>query len=100
MAKTFFHSNVELDALYDLGLVQAGPTLCSAVARGQHLEDSGALSFGSEAARHKVCDFVGDLSLLGGHGGNGLHGHFVSWDASHGDQIAFLNCLLINDELA
>lgn len=78
-AKSFFHSSVELDCLYDLGLVQAGPTLCSVVALGYVLEDPGEVTYGEvETSRHKLTDFIGDLALLCRNGYILVVGHFVS----------------------
>merc|ERR1719316_2218974 len=81
-AKTFFHSEFEVDALYDSGLVQAGPSLCALVALGQTFDEPSEVTFPhDEAARHKVIDFTGDLSLLtlGGQGGIPI-GHLVAWN--------------------
>merc|ERR1712083_132158 len=99
-AKTFYHSEFELDALYDSGLVQAGPSVCAIVGMGETFQNPGEVTFpDDEASRHKVIDFVGDLSLLssGGQGGIPI-GHFVAWNADHTLQIKF--CIrLWNEQL-
>merc|ERR1719262_1921186 len=51
-AKTFYHSEFELDALYDSGLVQAGPTLCAIVGMGETFDEASQVTFpNDEAAR-------------------------------------------------
>jgi len=94
-AKTFYHSEFELDALYDSGLVQAGPTICALVGMGEVFQDPGEVTFpDDEAARHKVIDLTGDLALLSqeGHGGIPV-GHFVTWNANHNLQLKFCDQL-------
>lgn len=88
-AKTFYHSEFELDLLYDAGLVQAGPTLCSIVGMGNTFLDSGEVTFpDDEASRHKIIDFIGDLSLLSREGQGGIPiGHFTAWNANHSLQV-------------
>lgn len=90
-AKSFYHSEFELDALFDSGLVRAGPTGVSVVAQGEDYLDPTEVTFPlDEPARHKVVDLLGDLSLLneGGQGGLPL-GHFVAWKADHALQTKF-----------
>merc|ERR1712060_623612 len=84
-AKTFFHSEFELDALYSYGLLQSGPTHCTIVGMGETFQDAGEVTFpDDEAARHKIIDFTGDLALLSTNGNDGLPiGHYVAWNADH-----------------
>jgi UDP-3-O-acyl-N-acetylglucosamine deacetylase len=98
-AKTFYHSEFELDALYDSGLVQAGPSACAIVGMGETFQNPGEVTFpDDEASRHKVIDFVGDLSLLSSNGQGGIPvGHFVAWNADHVLQIKF--CIRLWNEL-
>merc|ERR1711904_74505 len=90
-AKTFYHSEFELDSLYDTGLVQAGPTICAIVGMGEIFQDPGEVTFpDDEAARHKIIDLAGDLSLISLEGQGGIPiGHFISWNADHELQILF-----------
>jgi len=90
-AKTFYHSEFELDSLYDSGLVQAGPATCSIVGMGEIFQDPGEVTFpDDEAARHKIIDLAGDLSLISLEGQGGIPiGHFISWNADHELQILF-----------
>jgi len=90
-AKTFYHSEFELDLLYDSGLVQAGPTYCAIVGMGNSFQDPGEVTFpNDETARHKVIDLTGDLALLTLNGHWGLPvGHFVAWNANHVLQLKF-----------
>jgi len=98
-AKTFYHSEFELDALYDSGLIQAGPSICAIVGMGETFQNPGEITFpDDEASRHKVIDFVGDLSLLSNNGQGGIPvGHFVAWNADHVLQIKF--CIRLWNEL-
>jgi UDP-3-O-acyl-N-acetylglucosamine deacetylase len=52
---------------------------------GETFQDPGEVTFPEdEAARHKVIDLTGDLSLLSQNGQGGLPiGHFVAWNADH-----------------
>jgi UDP-3-O-acyl-N-acetylglucosamine deacetylase len=94
-AKTFYHSEFELDALYDSGLLQGGPTLCAIVGMGDSFHDPGEVTFpGDEPARHKVIDLAGDLALLSQEGQGGLPlGHFVAFNADHALQLKFCTAL-------
>jgi UDP-3-O-acyl-N-acetylglucosamine deacetylase len=98
-AKTFYHSTFELDALYDSGLVQAGPTFCAIVGMGESLHDPAEVSFpDDETARHKVLDLTGDLALLSREGNGGLpRGHVLSWTTDHILQTKF--CALVCNDL-
>merc|ERR1712113_611354 len=98
-AKTFFHSEFELDALYSYGLIQSGPTHCAIVGMGETFQDAGEVTFpDDEAARHKIIDFTGDLALLSTNGNDGLPiGHYVAWNADHVLQINF--CIQVFNEL-
>lgn len=90
-AKTFYHSEFELDALYDSGLVQAGPTLCAIVGKEHVFQNPEEVTFpDDEAARHKIIDLNGDLALLcrSGNGGTPV-GHFLAWNADHSLQLKF-----------
>ena len=77
----------ELDALYKQGLAKGGSTDNALV-----ITDTGYMNqprFSDELARHKILDFIGDLSLLGMQ----LKGQFILVKPSHQGNIAFLKYL-------
>ncbi len=91
-ARTFgFLKDVE--ALWDRGLALGG-SFENALVLDEQKVINGPLRFPDEFVRHKILDFVGDLSLLG----HPLTGHFKAFKAGHNLHLQAVRFLLENQE--
>lgn len=76
-ARTFGFAD-QVAKLRDMGLIQGGSLENALVCDGNGWLNP-PLRFENEAVRHKLLDFIGDLSLLG----NIPRGHYIAYKASH-----------------
>lgn len=74
----------EIEFMRKAGLIK-GANLASAVVIGRKNILNDALRYPDEPVRHKILDFIGDMSLLGAP----LQGHFLAWRAGHSVNAAF-----------
>jgi UDP-3-O-acyl-N-acetylglucosamine deacetylase len=68
----------EIETLRRANLIK-GANLASAVVIGKKAILNESLRFPEEPTRHKILDFIGDLSLLGCQ----FKGHFLAWKSGH-----------------
>ena len=83
----------DVPSLRERGLALGG-SLENAVVLDKSGVISGELRFPDEFIRHKILDFIGDLSLVGFH----LVGHFIVKKAGHGLHLQVVRFLLDNPE--
>lgn len=83
----------DVPGLLERGLALGG-TLKNAVVLDKSRAISGELRFPDEFVRHKILDFIGDLSLLG----FPLAGHFIAKKAGHGLHLKVVRFLKDNPE--
>ncbi|MFQ6070771.1 MAG: UDP-3-O-acyl-N-acetylglucosamine deacetylase [Candidatus Aminicenantales bacterium] len=83
----------EVPSLLKEGLARGG-SLVNAVVLDEKGVIGGKLRFADEFVRHKIIDFVGDLSLLG----HPLIGHFRGYKAGHSLHLKAVRFLLENHE--
>ncbi len=83
----------DVKALWDKGLALGG-SFENALVLDEQKVINGPLRFPDEFVRHKILDFVGDLSLLG----HPLTGHFRAFKAGHNLHIQAVRFLLENPE--
>lgn len=74
----------ELEWLLGRGLLRGG-SLASSVVIGRKAIINNSLRFDDEPVRHKILDFIGDISLLG----KPVAGHFLASRAGHRVNAAF-----------
>lgn len=92
-ARTFgFLKDVE--RLWDQGLALGG-SLENAIVLDKNGVLSGPLRFDDEFVRHKIIDFIGDLSLMG----HPLIGHFNAHKAGHSLHLKAVRFLIENPEV-
>lgn len=89
-ARTFGFVN-EVPSLREKGLALGG-SLKNAVVLDKSSVISGELRFHDEFVRHKILDFIGDLSLVG----FPLIGHFIAKKAGHGLHLQVVRFLIDN----
>ena len=83
----------EVPALLQDGLARGG-SLANAVVLDDDGVMGGSLRFSDEFVRHKILDFVGDISLLG----YPVAGHFKAYKAGHRLHLEAVRFLLDNSE--
>jgi len=87
-ARTFvLHRDV--DRLRQMGMVKGGSLENAIVVDDDGLLNKEPLRFRDEFVRHKVLDFLGDLSLVG----RPLRGHFISVRSGHASNVRFVRKL-------
>jgi len=88
-ARTFgFLRDVEM--LQNMGLAQGGSLDNAIVLDDEGVMNEAGLRFDDEFIRHKILDFIGDISLAGAP----IHGHFMVSRSGHAANINFLRHLL------
>lgn len=94
LARTFCCKD-DIQAMLDAGLIRGGMEGTALVADGTQWYNEHEVRFpSSEAARHKILDLIGDLSLLAEGGHAGLpHGHIVAFKSGHDMHIRFARML-------
>lgn len=78
-----------IEPLQKQGLIKGGSLENSLVYGKDGFINPGPLRFNDELVRHKILDFLGDLSLFG----QRITGHFVIICGGHTSHVAFLNAL-------
>lgn len=78
----------ELEMLLQ-GHVKGGSLESAIVVKDKEILNPGGLRFQNEFVRHKVLDFIGDLSLLG----YNLVAHYIAIKAGHKDHVEFARTL-------
>lgn len=83
----FFH---EIEMAVKMGMIRGGSLSNAVVIGRKSVINPGGLRFDDEPLRHKVLDFLGDISLLG----RPLSGHFMISRGGHKTNAAFLTKLI------
>jgi UDP-3-O-[3-hydroxymyristoyl] N-acetylglucosamine deacetylase/3-hydroxyacyl-[acyl-carrier-protein] dehydratase len=92
-ARTFvLERDVEL--LRSKGMIQGGTLQNAVVVRPDGILNREPLRFEDEFVRHKILDFLGDLSLLG----RPARGHFLSVKSGHASNVRFVQRLAASEE--
>jgi UDP-3-O-[3-hydroxymyristoyl] N-acetylglucosamine deacetylase/3-hydroxyacyl-[acyl-carrier-protein] dehydratase len=92
-ARTFvLERDVEL--LRSKGMIQGGTLQNAVVVRPDGILNQEPLRFEDEFVRHKILDFLGDLSLLG----RPARGHFLSVKSGHASNVRFVQRLAASEE--
>lgn len=76
------------------GAVKGGSLESAIVIKGKEILNPEGLRFQNECVRHKVLDFIGDLSLLG----YNLVAHYVAIKAGHKDHVEFARKIDIKEK--
>lgn len=94
LARTFCCKE-DIQPMLDAGLIRGGMEGTALVADGDRWYNEHEVRYPtSEAARHKILDLIGDLSLLAEGGHAGLpHGHIVAFKTGHDMHIRFARML-------
>lgn len=93
-AKSFVSSLDELYSMRDEGYVKGGVEGVLLVPEGSEWVQEDLMHFPNEAARHKIVDLIGDMSLLSLGGMSGLpYGHIIAHNADHALHLKFIRAL-------
>lgn len=93
-AKSFVPSLEHLYTMRDEGYVKGGFEGVLLVPQGNGWAQEDLIHFNNEAARHKIVDLIGDMSLLSLGGMSGLpYGHIIAHNADHDLHIKFVKAL-------
>ncbi|KAK3236457.1 hypothetical protein CYMTET_53406, partial [Cymbomonas tetramitiformis] len=93
LARTFTTLD-DVQQLYDAGLIKGGSPANALIAEDAQYYNP-PLRYSNEPVRHKMCDLIGDLALLGKEGNGGLPvGHVVAYKAGHDLHVRFARELL------
>jgi UDP-3-O-[3-hydroxymyristoyl] N-acetylglucosamine deacetylase/3-hydroxyacyl-[acyl-carrier-protein] dehydratase len=94
-ARTFV---LERDVAYlrEKGMILGGSLKNAVVVKPDGVMNEGGLRFEDEMVRHKILDFLGDLSLLG----RPARGHFISIKSGHASNVRFVQRLAATEAAA
>lgn len=94
-ARTFV---LERDVAYlrEKGMILGGSLKNAVVVKPDGVMNEGGLRFEDEMVRHKILDFLGDLSLLG----RPARGHFLSIKSGHASNVRFVQRLAATEAAA
>jgi UDP-3-O-[3-hydroxymyristoyl] N-acetylglucosamine deacetylase/3-hydroxyacyl-[acyl-carrier-protein] dehydratase len=92
-ARTFVLER-DVEHLRAKGMIQGGTLQNAVVVRPDGILNQEPLRFEDEFVRHKILDFLGDLSLLG----RPARGHFLSVKSGHASNVRFVQRLAAAEE--
>jgi UDP-3-O-[3-hydroxymyristoyl] N-acetylglucosamine deacetylase / 3-hydroxyacyl-[acyl-carrier-protein] dehydratase len=92
-ARTFVLER-DVEHLRSKGMIQGGTLQNAVVVRPDGILNQEPLRFEDEFVRHKILDFLGDLSLLG----RPARGHFLSVKSGHASNVRFVQRLAASEE--
>jgi len=84
----------DVELLRSKGMIQGGTLQNAVVVRPDGILNREPLRFEDEFVRHKILDFLGDLSLLG----RPARGHFLSVKSGHASNVRFVQRLAASEE--
>ncbi len=87
-ARTFVLER-DVEALRAQGMIRGGSLRNAVVVKPDGILNEDGLRFEDEMVRHKILDFLGDLSLLG----RPARGHFLSIKSGHASNVRFVQRL-------
>jgi UDP-3-O-[3-hydroxymyristoyl] N-acetylglucosamine deacetylase/3-hydroxyacyl-[acyl-carrier-protein] dehydratase len=87
-ARTFVLER-DIELLRAKGMIRGGSLRNAVVVKSDGVLNEGGLRFEDEMVRHKILDFIGDLSLLG----RPARGHFLSIKSGHASNVRFVQRL-------
>jgi UDP-3-O-[3-hydroxymyristoyl] N-acetylglucosamine deacetylase/3-hydroxyacyl-[acyl-carrier-protein] dehydratase len=87
-ARTFVLER-DVALLREKGMIRGGSLKNAVVVKPDGILNEGGLRFEDEMVRHKILDFLGDLSLLG----RPARGHFLSIKSGHASNVRFVQRL-------
>lgn len=79
----------DVEQLRAAGMIQGGTLDSALVVEEEGVANPDGMRFRDEFVRHKVLDFLGDLSLLG----RPMRGHFLAWRSGHEGNVGFVQAL-------
>ncbi|HEU4726125.1 MAG TPA: bifunctional UDP-3-O-[3-hydroxymyristoyl] N-acetylglucosamine deacetylase/3-hydroxyacyl-ACP dehydratase [Candidatus Eisenbacteria bacterium] len=94
-ARTFVLER-DVEALRAKGMIRGGSLKNAVVVKPDGVMNEGGLRFEDEMVRHKILDFLGDLSLLG----RPARGHFLSIKSGHASNVRFVQRLAASEAAA
>ena len=94
-ARTFVLER-DVEALRAQGMIRGGSLKNAVVVKPDGVMNEGGLRFEDEMVRHKILDFLGDLSLLG----RPARGHFLSIKSGHASNVRFVQRLAASEAAA
>jgi UDP-3-O-[3-hydroxymyristoyl] N-acetylglucosamine deacetylase/3-hydroxyacyl-[acyl-carrier-protein] dehydratase len=92
-ARTFVLER-DVEQLRSKGMIQGGTLQNAVVVRPNGILNEEPLRFEDEFVRHKILDFLGDLTLLG----RPARGHFLSIKSGHASNVRFVQRLAAAEE--
>jgi len=92
-ARTFVLER-DVEKLRAKGMIQGGTLQNAVVVKPDGILNQEPLRFEDEFVRHKILDFLGDLSLLG----RPARGHFLSVKSGHASNVRFVQRLASSEE--
>ena len=92
-ARTFVMER-DVEALRTRGMIQGGTLQNAVVVQPGGILNKEPLRFEDEFVRHKILDFLGDLTLLG----RPARGHFLSMKSGHATNVRFVQRLVADEE--
>jgi len=92
-ARTFVLER-DVEALRARGMIQGGTLQNAVVVQPGGILNKEPLRFEDEFVRHKILDFLGDLTLLG----RPARGHFISMKSGHATNVRFVQRLVADEE--
>jgi len=87
-ARTFVLDE-DVESLRKAGMILGGTLDSAVVVKRNGVANPEGTRFPDEFVRHKVLDFIGDLTLLG----RPLRGHFMAWRSGHEGNVGFVKAL-------
>ena len=91
-ARTFVLER-DVEALRAKGMIRGGSLKNAIVVKPDGVMNEGGLRFEDELVRHKILDFLGDLTLLG----RPARGHFLSIKSGHASNVRFVQRLAASE---
>ena len=91
-ARTFVLER-DVEALRAKGMIRGGSLKNAVVVKPDGVLNEGGLRFEDEMVRHKILDFLGDLTLLG----RPARGHFLSIKSGHASNVRFVQRLAASE---
>jgi UDP-3-O-[3-hydroxymyristoyl] N-acetylglucosamine deacetylase/3-hydroxyacyl-[acyl-carrier-protein] dehydratase len=91
-ARTFVLER-DVEALRARGMIRGGSLKNAVVVKPDGVMNEGGLRFEDEMVRHKILDFLGDLTLLG----RPARGHFLSIKSGHASNVRFVQRLAASE---
>src|SRR6185503_16869843 len=92
-ARTFVLER-DVEALRARGMIQGGTLQNAVVVQPGGILNKEPLRFEDEFVRHKILDFLGDLTLLG----RPARGHFLSMKSGHATNVRFVQRMVADEE--